>query len=90
MKEGDRVKLITYNGKIVSKRKVYPSEDYWKLIGQTGIIQKDPKENKLYASFSKKPRVLIKFDVSVSRYNLIAHNNIENSLWILVSDLETL
>jgi hypothetical protein len=90
MKIGDRVRLIAFNGKLRLKR-VRFSENYWKLIGETGTVQKDPQEKYIYASFSEKPRVLVKFDRDVTTsYGLIAHNNIENSLWILVSDLEIL
>jgi len=71
-------------------RKVTDSENYWKLIGETGVIEKSPKENTIFASFAKKPMVLVKFDINVIGCGLIAHNEIENSLWILASDIEVL
>lgn len=91
MKVGDSVKLITFNGKAYSGKKVFPDEDYWKLIGHTGIVQKDPQEPTIYASFSRRKRVLVKFYVDlVGDFGLIAHNNVENSLWILESDIEVI
>jgi hypothetical protein len=88
MKEYDRIKLVTFNGKLRPGKRVKSSEDYWKLIGEIGSIQQDPKEFSNYASFSKERRVLVKFDRSLKDYGLIAHNNIDNALWLLVTDIE--
>jgi hypothetical protein len=88
-KKGEKVKLKTFNGRKTSPKSVSSSENYWKLIGQTGTIQQDPQDSSIFASFSKELRVLVKFDKELVTYGLIAHNKIENSLWILVSDLET-
>ena len=85
---GKKVKLITFNGTLISDRDADDSEDYWKLIGETGVIQKDPYEISIFASFSKEPRVLVKFDKKLDSYGLTAHNNAINAIWILVSDLE--
>jgi hypothetical protein len=88
MKIGDRVKMKTFNGKVNSDKDIWVKENYWKLVGEIGTVQQDPQENSIYASFSKKHRVLVKFDKDLQIDDLIAHNNISNSLWILVSDLE--
>ena len=89
MRIGDKVKLVKFNGKSRPKRALDNSEAYWKLIGETGTIRQDPQEKSIIAHFSEKPRVLVQFDKDLAvTYGLIAHNNIENSLWILVSDLE--
>ena len=88
MKTNDRVKLIAFNGKVRPRKSVVSSENYWKLVGETGTIQQDPKESSIYANFSRKKRVLVKFDKNLNDFGLIAHNNIENSLWILASDLQ--
>ena len=89
MKMGDRVKMVKCNGKPHPDKAEHFSEDYWKLIGETGTVQQDPQEKYIYASFSQEPRVLVKFDKDVqASFGLTAHNNISNSLWILVSDLE--
>ena len=89
MKTGDKVKIITYNGTTCWEEAEDYAENYWKLIGRTGIIQQDPHEKTIYAHFSHEPRVLVKFNEDLmASYGLHAHNNIKNSLWILVSDLE--
>jgi hypothetical protein len=88
MEVRQRVKLIRFNGKISPVRPVNKQEDYWKLIGETGIVCQDPEQKSIYANFSKKPRILVKFDTDITGYGLAAHNNINNSLWILVDDLE--
>lgn len=88
MRIGDRVKLITINGKKLSPKRTANSENYWKLVGEIGTVLQSPKESSIYATFSKDKRVLVKFDKKLTDYQLIAHNEIENSLWILVSDLE--
>jgi len=91
MKKGTKTKLMKFNGKQKSNHKINDSENYWKLIGETGVVQQDPREKHIYAHFSKKPRVLVKFDRDLySTFGFIAHNNIENSLWILVSDLKVI
>jgi hypothetical protein len=38
MKAGNKVKLISFNGKERPGRPVYNSENYWKLIGETGTV----------------------------------------------------
>jgi predicted glycosyltransferase involved in capsule biosynthesis len=81
MKAGNKVKLISFNGKERPGRPVYNSENYWKLIGETGIVQQDPKENSIHASFSKERRVLVKFNKNLKDYGLITHNVIENALY---------
>jgi hypothetical protein len=86
---GDKVKLVKFNGKTKSQKTSDNSEAYWKLIGETGIVQQDPQEGNIYAHFSERPRVLVKFNTDLlASYGLTTHNNINNSLWILVSDLE--
>ena len=90
MKANQRVRLITFNGTVKSPKAVIKSENYWKLIGESGTIQKSPKQNTIYASFSSEPRVLVKFGKDLIGMGLTAHNEIANSLWILVSDLAQL
>lgn len=90
MNLGDKVKLVTFNGKAHSIKGVRPEEDYWKLLGYTGTIQQDPKELSINASFSKQKRVLVNFDTGLQSIGLITHNNLANSLWILESDLEAI
>jgi hypothetical protein len=88
MNTGDKVKLISFNGTLKVSKKINDSENYWKLIGEIGIIIKDPQQSTLYANFSKKPRVMVRFNKDLTKLGLISHNNVTNTLWILVSDLE--
>jgi hypothetical protein len=90
MKVGKRVKLITFNGQLYPTGEVEKKEDYWKLVGLTGLIQQDPNEKNIYASFSKNRRVLVKFDEDLKIHGLISHNNIKNALWILTTDLQVI
>lgn len=92
MQVGDRVRLITFNGtkRWNSKGKIYEPENYWELIGETGTVVQDPTEKSVYASFSKEPRVCIRFDNSVTDRDLICHNPVPNSLWLRVTDLEVI
>jgi hypothetical protein len=87
MEIGKKVKLISFNGTLKSDDDSLPSEDYWKLIGCIGRIVQDPNEKGPYASFSKKPRLLVQFEDDVVSLGLECHNRVENSLWILQSDL---
>lgn len=91
MKNGDIVAMVSFNGKKESEKSVDSSEDYWQLIGEIGVVQQDPQEKTIFAHFSKEPRVLVQFNKDLYRtYGLHAHNNVENSLWLLVSDLKLL
>ena len=91
LKAGDRVRIKSFNGTTSKEKTDDYSEDYWKLLGETGTIQQDPYEKTVYAHFSQQPRVLVRFDKDLmASYGLYAHNNIENSLWILISDMESL
>ena len=84
LQQGDRVRLLSFNGKKVPPRGVMAAENYWQLIGWHGTIVQSPSETSLVASFSAKPRFLVQFDNSVP---LCCHNDVSNSLWILRSDL---
>jgi predicted nuclease of restriction endonuclease-like RecB superfamily len=87
MKNGDRVRLKTFNGTIHPVQHVNDKENYWKLVGECGLVEQDQQQNSIYANFSEQERVLVKFDKDLKIADLIAHNNITNALWVLVSDL---
>lgn len=87
MKDGCRVKLNSFNGTKTSPSDCDPREDYWRLIGIEGVVLKDPFTCCKYTGFNKERNVLVKFDVSVESLGLSCHNDVENSLWIPVSDL---
>ena len=84
---GDRVKLLTFNGKQPPPSGAPADKDYWRLIGWHGTIVQSISQPCLVASFSAEPRLLVQFDHSVSALNLHCHNDVPNSLWILESDL---
>ena len=79
LEPGIKVKLKTFNKTSTSPEDCDPSENYWALIGETGIIKK-PENDRF--------RVLVQFDNPVESKGLHCHNEIENSLLILTSDLE--
>ena len=81
MEIGSQVKLNTFNETIVSPDKCEPHENYWALIGSTGIIS---------SPINSRGRVLVTFDVNVINLGLDCHNQVSNSLLILLSDLEVL
>lgn len=78
-KLGKKVLLRTFNGTKTAPEEPRSGEDYWKLIGATGIIME---------SANARGRVLVQFDDSVAQHGLHCHNSIANSLYILTSDLE--
>ena len=88
MKLGTKVKLKSFNGTIKPEEECRPSENYWTLVGCNGEIVQDPNQNNIYADFSSKPRLLVKFESNIISLGLECHNNVNNSLWIMESDLE--
>jgi acetylornithine/N-succinyldiaminopimelate aminotransferase len=78
---GQRVRLESFNGSVAASEVCKPEENYWALIGQTGEV---------VAPKNERQRLLIKFDVLVASFGLHCHNEIDNSLFILESDLSPL
>jgi len=78
MKIGNKVKLNTFNGTTKPDEECSHNENYWKLIGSLGKILKGPND---------KSRFLVQFEKDVISLVLECHNDINNSLWILESDL---
>ncbi len=77
-----KVQLVSFNGQLKAPSCTDPKENFWLLIGRTGtVINKTTNED------SSKKRHLVVFDESVSELGLPCHNEIQNSLWILESDL---
>ena len=81
MDVGSRIRLATFNGDSKSPDDCVQSENYWLLIGKTGIIVKSENNNS---------RVLVQFDEQVSSLDLHCHNKISNSLLIKITDLEAI
>ncbi len=81
MKVGTKVKIKSFNSTTTTPDNCDPSENYWSLIGEKGVVVK-PKNERF--------RVLVQIDDSNKLSNLYCHNEIENSLWLLESDLDPL
>ena len=79
----ERVQLVSFNGTQAGPGGGKPGNDYWKLIGETGQIVKDHPSEGIAPD-----RVLVRFDTEVAAQGLHCHNEVENSLWIRLSDLE--
>lgn len=75
---GQKVQLKSFNGEFDTPAGCRDSENYWRIIGCTGVIV-EPKNGR--------DRVLVQFDESIEVFELHCHNPIENSLYILESDL---
>lgn len=78
LKPGKRVLLKSFQGNLVAPNDVKPEENYWLLIGGKAIVE----------LANNSDRVLVKFERDLSSLGLINHNEVENSLWILISDLK--
>jgi len=84
---GSRVQLASFHGKIESPEPVTPDENFWKLVGEQGeIISKNLKAHPAFPDKGK--RALVKFDKNMSDLGLVNHNQVPNSIWIFISDLE--
>lgn len=73
------MRLNTFNGSLKPDDNCLPHENYWKLIGSFGHIIKES---------NARGRVLVQFEKDVLSFGLECHNEIDNSLWILESDLK--
>ncbi|MDI1256552.1 MAG: hypothetical protein PSV16_10665 [Flavobacterium sp.] len=74
------IKLKSFKGTLLPKYKVSESENYWKLIGETGKVIDDLENHD--------GRVLVLFDKNLDKFKVENHNPIKNSLWIRKTDLE--
>ena len=88
LKCGNIVRLKSFHNTIHPPNDVEDTENYWKLIGSVGeIVSNEKKTHPAFLDMGK--RVLVKFD-DVEKYGLSCHNEIANSLWIFLSDLDCL
>ena len=76
------VKLISFLGKSTAPKNTINHENYWKLIGETGIVFDENDINN--------GRILVLFDKNLDDFEVENHNPIKNSLWIKKTDLEVL
>jgi hypothetical protein len=80
LQPGKKVALKSFNRSMVAQQSVKPQEDYWKLIGSKAVVSKLSTDNN--------NRVLITFENDLSMLGLECHNEVPNSLWILIDDLK--
>ena len=86
-KLGDQVKLISFHGEKASSEPVVSGENFWQLVGVTGEVVSDSiKDHPAFPDKGK--RAFIRFDKNLDDLGLPNHNDIANSLWIFISDLE--
>ena len=78
LKPGKRVVLKSFNGSLNAPHDTKAEENYWLLIGSKAVVELTNDSN----------RVLIKFERDLSSLGLANHNEVPNSLWILISDLK--
>lgn len=84
---GSKVKLKTFHG--LKEAIDDEGENFWLLVGSTGEIVSE--NQKIHPAFPEKGvRALVKFDKNLEKLGLPCHNEIPNSLWIFVSDLESI
>lgn len=84
---GRKVLLATFLGSKHPPDDVRPSEDYWRLIGTNGTIVLEESQTSM-ARHQRGLRVLVQFPGSITDMGLACHNEVPDSLWIFVSDLE--
>lgn len=82
---GTRIRLVSFDNRASAPLDCNPSENYWRLIGSTGIVVAQQED---YGAHVSKDRVLVKFDPDVKSMGLHCHNQVPNSLWVQTSDLE--
>ena len=75
-----KVKLKSFLESQSPKVKTHPENNYWKLIGENGIVIDEIKNHN--------GRILILFENDLDNFGVANHNPIKNSLWIKVEDLE--
>ena len=87
LKNTDVVVLKSFWGTMAPTGNVRANENYWILVGEKGVVLKSESETTL-PRHERGERVLVLFDVDIRAKGLECHNEVDNSLWIFVSDLE--
>lgn len=85
-KIGDVVVLKSFLGLEIAPPHVKARENYWNVIGNSGTVVGDETKFKM-PRHERGERVLVKFNQDLKGIGLESHNEVENSLWIFVSDL---
>jgi hypothetical protein len=78
LKPGKRVVLKSFNGSLVAPQDVNREENYWQLVGCKAVVE----------VVNDTDRALVKFERDLFGFGLANHNEVPNSLWILISDLK--
>jgi len=78
LKPGKRVVLKSFKGSLVAPQDIKSEENYWLLIGSKAVVE----------VANNSDQVLIKFERDLSGLGLVNHDELPNSLWILISDLK--
>lgn len=86
IKNDKQVTLSTFLNTSAAKNLILPSENYWRLIGRRGTVVAQERDYDL-PRHALGRRVLVQFSECMSEQGLTCHNEIPNSLWILISDL---
>ena len=74
MEKNTAIKLKTFYGTLKPTTKVKDRENYWKLIGEKGIVIDE-------ADFNPE-KVLVVFEKNIDDFDFENHNPIKNSLYI--------
>ena len=74
--------MISFLGKLNAPRNTEACENYWKLIGQHGIVMDEVEMNN--------GRVLVLFEINLDDFEVENHNPIKNSIWIKKTDLKAM
>ena len=80
------VVLLSFLGLKKTPGDVRDGDDYWRLIGKKSVILMG-EEDAGVIRHVRGERVLVKFFDDIHALGLNSHNNLENSLWIFISDL---
>lgn len=80
MNKNTVITLKTFHGTLKPTNKIKVRENYWKLIGEKGIVIDK-------ADFNPE-KVLVLFEKNLDDFDLENHNPVKNSLYIDKTDLE--
>ena len=84
----DRVVLVSFLGTTEAPKHTRAHENFWMLIGTPGVIVDDSVPTWQEPNAKAPRRVLVKFLSKLDGLGLANHNPIQDSLWILESDLQ--
>jgi hypothetical protein len=88
LRVNDRVRLQSFWGTKVPPAHVEEAENYWKLVGEKGVVIQLEDPNDPHDKHGV--QVLVQFDRSLEEHGLSCHNVTPNSFWIFVQDLRKL